>query len=284
MPHTQDITALAAVLGAAVLCGLFMNRLRLPAVAGFILAGVVLGPTGIGLIAPSSAIETLAELGVLMLLFIIGMELRLANFRAQLPLALGIAVAEIGVTTGLAALAAQWDGERNQERRRHRLHAGDLVHRGGHEDGRGCRGENQRGRQADDGGADRAGSGRGAAAADRQRDGRGRRAHHAVRAVPGGAGAGAAGRLHRGADAGAELPLSLQRILLARLRTSPRCACWGCAFWRRRLRGCWACRRLWARFCAGWPSAIRRCGRPPCARPRRCSRSCSSPSSSRSGC
>ena len=40
MAHTQDITALALVLSAAVLAGIFMNRLRLPAAAGFILAGV----------------------------------------------------------------------------------------------------------------------------------------------------------------------------------------------------------------------------------------------------
>ena len=109
MPETQDITALAAVLSAAVLCGLFMNRLRLPAAAGFILAGVVMGPTGIGLISPSTAIETLAELGVLMLLFIIGMELRLQTFRAALPLALGVAAAQIAATTGLVVLAAQFD-------------------------------------------------------------------------------------------------------------------------------------------------------------------------------
>ena len=97
-----------------MLCGLVMNRLRLPAVAGFILAGVVLGPTGIGLIAPSPAIETLAELGVLMLLFILGMELRLASFRAQLPLALGIAGAMIVVTTGLAVAAAQFNAGETQ--------------------------------------------------------------------------------------------------------------------------------------------------------------------------
>ncbi|MDE2351670.1 MAG: cation:proton antiporter [Alphaproteobacteria bacterium] len=109
MPHTQDITALAVVLSAAVLAGIFMNRLRLPAAAGFILAGVVLGPTGFGLIETSSAIETLAELGVLMLLFIIGMELRLQNFRAALPLALGIAAAQIAATTALCLFAAQFD-------------------------------------------------------------------------------------------------------------------------------------------------------------------------------
>ncbi len=109
MPHTQDITALAVVLSAAVLAGIFMNRLRLPSAAGFILAGVVLGPTGFGLIETSSAIETLAELGVLMLLFIIGMELRLQSFRAALPLALGITAAQIAATTALCLFAAQFD-------------------------------------------------------------------------------------------------------------------------------------------------------------------------------
>lgn len=89
------LTALAIVLTAAVACGLGMSRMRLPAAAGFILVGVGLGPTGAGLIQPSSGIETLAELGVLMLLFIIGMEMRLAAFAKSLPLALGLTGATI---------------------------------------------------------------------------------------------------------------------------------------------------------------------------------------------
>ena len=86
----QSLLALALVLAAAVGLGLVMNRLRMPAAAGFILVGVALGPTGAGLIHNSSGIETLAELGVLMLLFIIGMEMRLASFSKSLPLALGV--------------------------------------------------------------------------------------------------------------------------------------------------------------------------------------------------
>jgi CPA2 family monovalent cation:H+ antiporter-2 len=86
----QSISALALVLAAAVGLGLVMSRLRMPAAAGFILVGVALGPTGLGLIRDSSSIETLAELGVLMLLFIIGMEMRLASFSRSLPLALGV--------------------------------------------------------------------------------------------------------------------------------------------------------------------------------------------------
>jgi CPA2 family monovalent cation:H+ antiporter-2 len=86
----QSLLALALVLAAAVGLGLVMSRLRMPAAAGFILVGMALGPTGLGLIHNSTSIETLAELGVLMLLFIIGMEMRLASFSKSLPLALGI--------------------------------------------------------------------------------------------------------------------------------------------------------------------------------------------------
>ena len=100
----QSLLALALVLAAAVGLGLVMNRLRMPAAAGFILVGVALGPTGAGLIHNSSSIETLAELGVLMLLFIIGMEMRLAAFRSALPLALGLTVVTIAVIVSSVTL------------------------------------------------------------------------------------------------------------------------------------------------------------------------------------
>jgi CPA2 family monovalent cation:H+ antiporter-2 len=79
--HTEALAALALLLAAA----------------GFILVGVALGPSGAGLIEPSLPIETMADLGVLMLLFIIGMELRLQAFRKLLPLALGITIVTIAV-------------------------------------------------------------------------------------------------------------------------------------------------------------------------------------------
>ncbi len=95
--HTEALAALALLLAAAVVCGLVMSRLRMPAAAGFILVGVGLGPSGAGLIETSLPIETMADLGVLMLLFIIGMELRLQAFRKLLPLALGITLVTIAV-------------------------------------------------------------------------------------------------------------------------------------------------------------------------------------------
>lgn len=108
----QSLLALALVLAAAVGLGLAMNRLRMPAAAGFILVGVALGPTGAGLIHDSSSIETLAELGVLMLLFIIGMEMRLAAFSKSLPLALGItAITCLVIPTSVALFTYAVHGE-----------------------------------------------------------------------------------------------------------------------------------------------------------------------------
>jgi len=106
MEHAQDLTALAAVLSAAVICGLVINRLRQPAAVGFILAGVVLGPTGAGLVTSTESVRLLADLGVLMLLFIIGMEMRLQSFRQLLPLALGVAAVQIAACVALALVFA----------------------------------------------------------------------------------------------------------------------------------------------------------------------------------
>ena len=102
--HTQNLTALALVLAAAVALGFVMSRLKLPAAAGFILVGAALGPSGIGLIDTSAAIETLADLGVLMLLFIIGMEMRLQSFRKSLPLALGVTILTIVIIVSSVTL------------------------------------------------------------------------------------------------------------------------------------------------------------------------------------
>ena len=110
--HTQNLTALALVLAAAVALGFAMTRLRLPAAAGFILVGVALGPSGIGLIDTSDSIETLADLGVLMLLFILGMEMRLQSFRKSLPLALGVTMITIVViVSSVTAFTALVRGE-----------------------------------------------------------------------------------------------------------------------------------------------------------------------------
>ena len=100
--HTSSITELAIVVVGAMGCGLVMRYFRQPILLGYILAGAVLGPSGFGFVQSREQVQLLAELGVLMLLFFIGMELNLRDFRAVwkvavLTTAFQIVVAFIGM-------------------------------------------------------------------------------------------------------------------------------------------------------------------------------------------
>jgi len=101
--HT-DLTAIALVVVAALLGGLGMERLRQPAILGYMLAGILLGPSALGLVQDQGQIAVLAELGVLMLLFVIGMELSLRIFKRIWRLVVAAAVLQIAASTGVFLL------------------------------------------------------------------------------------------------------------------------------------------------------------------------------------
>ncbi len=100
-PHF-DLTWITLLAVVALSCGLVLSRLRQPAIVGYILAGVVLGPSGLGLVKNGEGVRVFAELGVLLLLFIIGMEVSL---RALRQVALTIAAAAL-LQAALALLVA----------------------------------------------------------------------------------------------------------------------------------------------------------------------------------
>ena len=102
----SDLTGIAIVALAALLCGLGLERLRQPAIVGYILAGVLLGPSAFAVVHDRGDIDILAELGVLMLLFVIGMELSLRAFRRVWKLAVLTTLIQIGVSTSVMYLAA----------------------------------------------------------------------------------------------------------------------------------------------------------------------------------
>ncbi len=90
-----DLGSIAAVASLAVILGLIFVRLRQPPIVGYIAAGLLLGPTGFGLVQQSESITILAELGVLLLLFLIGMELSVRAFVLVLLPAVTIAVGQV---------------------------------------------------------------------------------------------------------------------------------------------------------------------------------------------
>jgi monovalent cation:H+ antiporter-2, CPA2 family len=73
-PVLQDLLTL---LLASVPIAFLFHRLRLPTIVGFMITGVIIGPYGLGLISDVHAIELLAEIGVALLLFTIGLEFSL---------------------------------------------------------------------------------------------------------------------------------------------------------------------------------------------------------------
>lgn len=95
--HTRVLLTLFIMLVAAKLMAELFERLRQPAVAGEILAGVIIGPSLLGWAAPSELTDILAEVGVIFLLFTVGLETKpAAIFRVGKQAAL---VAVLGVVT-----------------------------------------------------------------------------------------------------------------------------------------------------------------------------------------
>jgi CPA2 family monovalent cation:H+ antiporter-2 len=90
-----NLIAIAVVFSVALVCGLLLMRIKQPAIVGYILAGVILGPSGFGVIEETDAAKTLAELGVLLLLFLVGMELSLRVFKTVYRTALVVVAVQI---------------------------------------------------------------------------------------------------------------------------------------------------------------------------------------------
>lgn len=91
--HGNDLVQVVALLGAGVIAVPIFKRLGLGAVLGYLAAGLAIGPFGLGLFSDAQAILHVAELGVVMFLFIIGLEMepsRLWSLRREI-FGLGVA-------------------------------------------------------------------------------------------------------------------------------------------------------------------------------------------------
>ncbi|ACY48191.1 cation:proton antiporter [Rhodothermus marinus] len=95
---------LVTLLGAGTAIAYLCYRLRLEPVVGFLLAGVLVGPGGIGLVQNETLIGRMAEIGVILLLFSIGVEFSLEKLARLSRLVLGGGLLQMGATTALVAL------------------------------------------------------------------------------------------------------------------------------------------------------------------------------------
>lgn len=111
MPHSVSlITTIAAGLGMALILGLVASRLRIPPLVGYLLAGILIGPGTPGFVADMELAAQLAEIGVMLLMFGVGMHLSLGDLLAVRRIAVPGAIVQIGVATAMGMAVALWWG------------------------------------------------------------------------------------------------------------------------------------------------------------------------------
>ena len=111
MPHSFPlITTIAAALGLALVLGFVAVRLKLPALVGYLVAGVLIGPATPGFVADVELAGQLAEIGVMLLMFGVGLHFSFADLLAVRRIAIPGALGQIAIATGLGAAAAAFWG------------------------------------------------------------------------------------------------------------------------------------------------------------------------------
>ena len=109
MHHDTDLINIVAVgLGLAFILGAFANKLRLSPLVGYLVAGVCVGPFTPGFVADQALANQLAELGVMLLMFGVGLHFSLKDLMAVKAIAIPGAIGQIAVATllgwGVSAL------------------------------------------------------------------------------------------------------------------------------------------------------------------------------------
>ena len=109
----QDLTYLqdlVVILGFGIVVVAIFHKLKLPSIAGLIVVGIVVGPHGLGIINDVHQVEVLAEIGVALLLFGIGLELSLEKLRRLWKLILVGGLIQVGLSIATAyAISRLWD-------------------------------------------------------------------------------------------------------------------------------------------------------------------------------
>ena len=97
MHQLDPIVTIAILLAAALVGGMIAHRLRQPVILGYLVIGIAVGPHSLGLVSDLELIETVAAIGVALLMFTLGLEISIAQLRE---------VGKVGMWGGITQIAA----------------------------------------------------------------------------------------------------------------------------------------------------------------------------------
>ena len=99
---------IAIIFGAATFGAIVTGFFKIPSIVGFVLAGVIVGPSGLGLLDSIPGAKIIAEFGVILLLFTIGLELSLKSLRLHKRLLLSSGLSQLLITGTIVLLIARF--------------------------------------------------------------------------------------------------------------------------------------------------------------------------------
>jgi len=106
MSEYAFLQTLVIIFGTSALVVFVLNRIKVPSIVGFLVAGMLIGPHGFGLIKDIHEVKLLAEIGVILLLFVIGIELSLSHLMKMKKIIIGGGGTQVILTIMLSAAIA----------------------------------------------------------------------------------------------------------------------------------------------------------------------------------
>lgn len=115
MDQVEFLRDLLLIFGWSAIVVFVFDKIKIPAIVGFLVSGVALGPHGLSLVQDQSTVETLAEIGVVLLLFTVGLEFSMTKMYRMKKLVLVGGFVQVGLTVlvvaGVAYLAIHDTGK-----------------------------------------------------------------------------------------------------------------------------------------------------------------------------
>ncbi|MFL9936288.1 YbaL family putative K(+) efflux transporter [Paraburkholderia sp. RL18-103-BIB-C] len=104
------ITTIASGFSVALILGFIAERIKIPALVGYLVAGIIIGPATPGFVADANIASQLAEIGVMLLMFGVGLHFSINDLLAVKRIAVPGAVVQMALATVLGMLVSKWWG------------------------------------------------------------------------------------------------------------------------------------------------------------------------------